>query len=112
MGKNGLQKDLDALTDKRKAGGESPATIEIREDKLGENTRQGSEKETTAIPPAIQAQIDALKANVQGLKKQHSPLNEVDHRTGSPFCIKIRAAQPPAKYKTLTLTVYTGKETR
>ena len=67
--------------------------------------------ETTAIPPAVQAQIDALEANVQGLKK-HSSLNEVDHRTGSPFCVRIRAAQPPAKYKTLTLTVYTGKETR
>ena len=25
--------------------------------------------ETTAIPPAVQAQIDALEANVQGLKK-------------------------------------------
>ena len=68
--------------------------------------------ETTAIPPAVQAQIDALEANVQGLKKRHSPLNEVDHRTGSPFYVRIRAAQPPAKYKTLTLTVYTGKETR
>ena len=64
------------------------------------------------IPPAIQAQIDALAATVQGLKKRHSPLDEVDHRTGSPFCVRIRAAQPPAKYKALTLAVYTGKETR
>ena len=68
--------------------------------------------ETTATPPAVQAQIDALEATVEGLKKWHNPLNEVNHRTGSPFCVRIRAAQPPAKYKTLTLTVYTGKETR
>ena len=40
------------------------------------------------IPPAIQAQIDALAATVQGLKKRHSPLDEVDQRTGSPFCVK------------------------
>ena len=42
------------------------------------------------IPPAIQAQIDALAATLQGLKKRHSPLDEVDQRTGSPFCVKAR----------------------
>ena len=68
--------------------------------------------ETIAIPPAVQAQIDALAVTIRGLKKRHSPLDEEDHRTGSTFCVRIRAAQPPAKYKTLTLTVYTGKETR
>ena len=30
--------------------------------------------ETTAIPPAVQAQIDALEANVQGLKKTAQPV--------------------------------------
>ena len=79
---------------------------------MGESTRQGSEKETTVIPPTIQVQIDALAATLQGLKKRHNPLDEVDHRTGSPFCVRIRAAQLPAMYKALTLAVYTGKETR
>ena len=74
-GKDRPQKDLrDVLTYKRKAAGESPPTIEIRDDKPGENTRQGSEKETTGIPPAIQAQIDALAATVQGLKKTAQPV--------------------------------------
>lgn len=65
--------------------------------------------ETTAIPPAVQVQIDALAVTVRGLKKRHNPLNEVDHRTGSPFCVKIRVAQPP-KYKAPSLAVYTRKE--
>ena len=86
-------------------------TIEIRDDKPGEHTQpEKTEKETTVIPPAVQAQIDALTATVQGLKKRHDPLDEVDHRAGSPFCARIRAAQPPAKYKAPTLAVYTGKE--
>ena len=42
-------------------------------------------------------QWHTLEANVQGLKKRHSPLNEVDHRTESPF-------------KAPSLAVYTGKE--
>ena len=93
LGKDGSHKDLqDVLTDKRKAqgGGESQATIEIHDDKPGENTRpEKSQKETTAIPPTVQAQIDALAAIVQGLKKRHDPLDEVDHRRGTPFCARI-----------------------
>lgn len=77
LGKNGLQKDLwDVLTDKRKAqgGGESPATIEIRDDKPGENTRPGgSEKETSPVSPVIQTHIDSLAATTQGLRKMAQP---------------------------------------
>ena len=62
--------------------------------------------ETTAIPPAVQAQIDALEANVQGLKKRHSPLNEVDHRTGSPFCVRIRVAQPPEVQSAISSSIH------
>ena len=47
---------------------------------------------------------------MQGLKKRHDPLGEVDHRAGSPFCARIRAAQPPPKYKAPTLVVYAAKE--
>ena len=80
------------LTDKRKAqgGGKSPATIEIRDDKPGENTRPGGSEKETAVSTEIQVRIDALAPTVQGLKKWHSPLDEVDQRTGSPFCVKAR----------------------
>ena len=60
--------------------------------------------------PAIQAQLDALIATVQGLAKWNTILDEVDNRSKSPFCVRIRAAQPPAKYKAPTLPVYTEKE--
>ena len=36
-------------------------------------------------------------------------MDAIDHRSGSPFCARIRAAQPPAKYKAPVLPVYTEK---
>ena len=46
---------------------------------------------------------------VQGLTKKPSDI-ELAHSSGSPFSIKIQAAQPPPKYKTPKPPTYTGKE--
>ena len=117
MGKHTTQKDLrDVIADRRRTVHvEEPirptSQVEILDDGLPDrNARPSSpENESQAVAPSIQAQLDALTAVVQGLLKRPSAIDRVDHRSGNPFYARIRAAQPPAKYKAPILPVYTEK---
>ena len=118
-GEHASRKDLrDVITNKRRTvpvEGQNlnrPASqVEILDGGAPDgNARPGGQDlGTSSVAPAIQAQLDMLAAAVQGLSKRPSGIDAIDHRRGSPFCARIRAAQPPAKYKAPGLPVYTEK---
>ena len=77
-----------------------------RRERHGENVPPATE--ATAIPAAVQAQIDALNQAVQQLVRGRTSYIDHDRRKGTLFVQRIANAETPSKFKMPTLPNFDG----